>query len=88
MHACIHTRSPLTCRGGLQKQIMSGGSKSDPMTRLAGIALGATGAHVLLAGDADGAAQRRAAKITAASSAVISGLAIQQIAGASATLPP
>lgn len=70
----------------VQNQILKGGlggsTRSDPMARLAGIALGATGAHVLLAGNADGASQRRAAKITAATSAVLSGLALHQIAGA------
>lgn len=66
-----------------QAKMFKGVSSSDPMTRLAGIALGAAGTHVLLAGRADGGAQRRAAKITAASSAVVSGLAIQQLAGSS-----
>ena len=73
-------------RCAVQDKLLKGGlggaTRSDPMARLAGIALGAQGAHVLLAGRADRVTQRRSAKITAAASAVVSGCALTALGSA------
>lgn len=56
------------------------------MTRLAGVGIGAAGAHVLAASFADDRkVQRRAAKVAAGHSAIMAGMAAMQLNG---TAPP
>eukprot|EP00892_Ulva_mutabilis_P008928 jgi/Ulvmu1/6407/UM003_0036.1 len=57
-------------------------SRSNPMTRIAGLGISAAGAHIIAAGcSEDRKVQRRAAKVAAGHSAVMAGLAAAQLGG-------
>ena len=61
----------------------AGAARSSAMTRIAGVACGASGVHVLAASCSDDIkVHRRAARVAAGHSAVIAGMAATQLAGA------